>query len=108
MTSQPKRKSKHAERRVAHRGVIRKEERIDLRLSRGAKTLLQRAAAERHKTVTEFVIDSGLTAAAETLADRRHFVLSEKQWKAFQAALDAPTRPKPRLKMLLQTPSILE
>ena len=86
----------------------RKNERIDLRVTRCAKTLLQRADAERHKTVTEFVIDSGLTAAAETLADRQHFSLNEKQWKAFQAALDAPVKQKPRLKKLLKTPSLLE
>ena len=86
----------------------RKDERIDLRVTRRAKTLLQRAAAARHKSVTEFVIDSGLTAAAEALADRQVFALPEKQWKAFLAALDAPARPQPRLKKLLQTPSVLE
>jgi uncharacterized protein (DUF1778 family) len=85
-----------------------KEERIDLRLSRRAKDLLQRAAEVRHKTVTEFVLESGLAAAEETLADRRQFLLDEKQWAAFVAALDAPPKAKPRLKKLLETPSVLE
>jgi uncharacterized protein (DUF1778 family) len=88
--------------------VKRKEERIDLRLSRRAKALLQHAAAVRHKTVTEFVLDSGLTAATETLADRREFLLNEKQWQAFMAALDAPVKAKPRLRKLLKTRSVLE
>jgi uncharacterized protein (DUF1778 family) len=39
---------------------------------------------------------------AEAL-DRRYFVLDPERWAAFQAALDAPTRPNPRLKKLLQT-----
>lgn len=88
--------------------VTRKDERIDLRLSASAKALLQRAAAVRHKTVTEFVLDSGLAAAAETLADRREFLLDEAQWRAFTAALDAPAKPKPQLERLLRTQSLFE
>jgi len=71
-------------------------------LTRTAKSLLQRAAAVRHKSVTEFVLDSGLSAAAETLADRRQFELTDRQWRAFQAALDAPTKSKKRLEKLLR------
>lgn len=86
----------------------RKDERIDLRLSGPAKAMLQRAAAVRHKTVTEFVLDSGLTAAAEALADRREFLLDEAQWQAFVAALDGPAKPKPGLENLLGTKSVFE
>ena len=39
---------------------------------------------------------------------RRNFVLDPERWAAFQAALDAPVRPNPRLKKLLQTPSVFE
>jgi uncharacterized protein (DUF1778 family) len=87
---------------------VAKEERIEVRLTRTAKALLQRAAAVRQKTVTEFMLDSGLSAAAETLADRREFLLDEKQWRAFLAALDAPPKPRPRLEQLLKTPSVFE
>ena len=45
---------------------------------------------------------------AEALRDRRHFVLDPKRWAAFQAALNALARPHPRLKKLLQTPSVFE
>lgn len=45
---------------------------------------------------------------AEALLDRRHFVLNPERWAAFQAALDAPDRPNPGLKRLLQTPSVFE
>ena len=44
---------------------------------------------------------------AEAL-DRRYFVVDPERWAAFQAALDAPARPNPRLKKLLQTPSVFE
>ena len=45
-----------------------------------AKRTLQRAAAVNAKTLTEFVLDSSLTAAFETLADRRVFKMDEVQW----------------------------
>ena len=67
-----------------------KAERIDLRVSITAKALLQRAAAARQQSVSEFVLDSAQTAAFEALADRREFILDKKQWAAFLAALDAP------------------
>lgn len=85
-----------------------KAERIDLRVSAAAKTLLQRAAAARQKSVSEFVLDSAQTAAVETLADRREFLLDKKRWAAFLEALDTPPKKKPRLEKLLKTRSVFE
>jgi len=68
-----------------------------------AKRTLQRAAAVSNKTVSEFLLDSSLTAAFDTLADRRVFQLDEVQWSAFMAALDMPPRDNPRLRKLLKT-----
>ena len=85
-----------------------KEQRIDLRMSTTTKTLLQRAAAARQKSVSEFVLDRAQTAAAEALADRHEFLLDKKQWAAFLAALDAPPKKKSRLEKLLKTPSAFE
>ncbi len=45
---------------------------------------------------------------AEALLDRRYFSLDPERWAAFQAALDAPARPNPRLKKLFQTLSVFE
>ena len=45
---------------------------------------------------------------AEALLDGRYFVIDPERWAAFQAALDAPPRPNPRLRRLLQTPSGFE
>ena len=85
-----------------------KSERIHIRTTPNVKRLLQEAAAVPNKTVTEFLLDSALTKAAEVLANRRLFLLDDKQWQEFMAALDAPPRPLPRLKRLLREPSILE
>ena len=58
-------------------------------------------AAVTNKTLTEFLLDTGLNAALDTLADRRVFQLDDKRWKAFMAALAAPPRNNPRLRKLL-------
>lgn len=80
-----------------------KTQRVDLRISPAAKQLIQAAAQAQDKTVSEFLIDSGLASAAETLADRRLFLLDDARWAEFQAALDAPPRARPRLAKLMQT-----
>jgi len=85
-----------------------KNERIEIRTTAKAKRVLQEAAAARNKTMTEFVLDVAMTEAAEVLADRRLFLLDDEQWEAFLAALDAPTKPRPRLESLLREPSVLE
>ena len=86
----------------------RREDRLEVRLTPQAKLMLKKAASIERKTVSAFILDKGLAAAAETLADRREFRLSAKQYDAFVAALDAKGMPRPRLEALLKKPSILE
>jgi uncharacterized protein (DUF1778 family) len=80
-----------------------KSERVDLRMTASAKRTLQQAAAASNKTMTEFMLDSSLSAAFDTLADRRVFQLDERQWAAFMEALDTPPEDNPRLRKLLAT-----
>jgi len=84
-----------------------RSEKLDLRLTPGAKQTLQRAAAAQ-RSVTDFVLESALASAAETLADRQSFQLDPERWEAFVAALDAPPQMHPRLARLLQEPSAVE
>ena len=51
--------------------------------------------------MSDFVMESALARAEETLADRRVFALDAEKWAAFQAALDAPVAPMPRMRKLL-------
>jgi uncharacterized protein (DUF1778 family) len=88
--------------------VKRREDRLEVRLTPKAKSMLKRAASVERKTVSAFILDKGLEAAAETLADRLEFRLNAKQYDAFVAALDSPAKPHPRLETLLTTPSVLE
>jgi uncharacterized protein (DUF1778 family) len=86
----------------------KRTEKLDLRLSLSAKRALQSAAQAARRPVSDFVLESALARAEETLPDRRIFRLNAKQWEAFQAALDAPPIPAPRLARLLNEPSVIE
>ncbi len=85
-----------------------RSEKLDLRLTPDAKRTLNAAAAVVKRSVSEFVLESALSRAAETLPDRQRFNLNAKEWQTFQKALDAPTRSLPRLQRLLTTPSAIE
>ena len=85
-----------------------KDRRINLRATSVQESLIRAAADRRGVSMTDFVLESACTRAEETLADQVHFVLSDKQWKAFNAALERPARVRPRLRKLLREPSILE
>ena len=61
-----------------------------------------------NRSVADFVLESALTRADETLAGRQYFALSAECWDAFQAALAAPPRELPRIRTLFETPSIFE
>ncbi len=85
-----------------------KSERIEVRTTPSLKALLQRAAASAHKNVTEFLLEAGIKAAEDALADRRMFQLDDRRWKEFQNILDRPVVNKPRLARLFSEKSVLE
>ena len=78
-----------------------RSERVDLRMTPAAKRTLQQAARVKNKTLTEFLLDTGINAAFDTLADRRVFQLDAKRWDAFMAALAKPPKDNARLRKLL-------
>jgi uncharacterized protein (DUF1778 family) len=85
-----------------------RSEKLDLRLTPEAKRTLNIAASAAGRSVSEFVLESALSRAEETLADRRHFGLNAEQWEAFMAALEAPSRELPELERLMRERSVFE
>jgi uncharacterized protein (DUF1778 family) len=47
------------------------------------------------------MLDTGLNAAFDTLADRRVFQLDARRWNAFMTALAKPPKNNPRLRKLI-------
>jgi uncharacterized protein (DUF1778 family) len=85
-----------------------RNEKLDLRLSSSDKEKIFSAAAIARRSVSDFVLESALMRADETLADRAKFGLNAEQWEAFLTALDREPRYHPRLERLLNEPSIFE
>lgn len=85
-----------------------KSERFAVRMTEFQRHLLAEASRARQTTVSQFVLEAATDAAEQVLADRTEFRLSADQWSRFVEALDAPVRPLPRLRHLLESPTVLD
>ena len=74
---------------------------VNFRMTDERLALIDRAAATRGVTRTEFVLRSSEAAAIEALSERPVIALDDEVYDAFVAALDAPARPNADLKDLL-------
>jgi uncharacterized protein (DUF1778 family) len=79
-----------------------RDRRFQLRATASEEELIKVAADRQGVNVTEFIMRSARERAQEALAEQTRFVLDEKQWKAFLAALDRPANNKPRLRRLFR------
>ena len=87
-------------------GSSLRSERLAIRISPQLKEKLLLAAETRHKSLSEFILDTAITEAENVLAEKRQFELSPEAWDKFQKALDATTRKHPRMERLLNEPSV--
>jgi uncharacterized protein (DUF1778 family) len=78
----------------------RRDRRFQLRATASEETLIKVAAERNGLNVTDFIMRSACEKAEQALSDQTRFVLNDKQWKAFMAALDRPPKNKPRLRRL--------
>jgi uncharacterized protein (DUF1778 family) len=78
--------------------TARRPDRINLRLSRGAKRTLERAAAYSDKTLTDFVIDVALQTAETIVRKKEVITLTADEWERFQTLLLNPPPPNKRLR----------
>jgi uncharacterized protein (DUF1778 family) len=71
----------------------RKDDVIQIRASAEAKALLNRAAALRGQSLSEFMLESARRQVEETILDQRAFFLDDDTHARFLAMLDAPPKP---------------
>ena len=71
---------------------------VNFRLSEERLALIDRAAAIRGVTRTEFVLGSSEAAAIEALSERPVITLDDEAYDAFIAMLDAPVEIDPAVK----------
>jgi len=84
---------------------ISRDQRLNFRASAQQQQLIRQAAEATDSTVTDFILGSVLESAERVLADRKWFVATDEQWAEFQALLDAPLEPLPKLRRLLRRDS---
>lgn len=74
---------------------------INLRAKRRQRALIDRAAETLGKNRSDFMLEAACRAADTVLLDRRFFLLDERAYKRFAAALDKPPADNPKLRRLL-------
>lgn len=82
----------------ASRGIT-----INLRADTATRTLIDRAAEQVGKNRSEFMLEAARREATGVLLDQRLFLLDDKAYAQFLAALDQPPAENRRLRRLLRT-----
>lgn len=70
-----------------------KDDRLQVRLDAESKSVLQRAASYRHKTVSQFVLATAMEEAEKVIRENEVVTLSGPDWKIFYDALTNPPAP---------------
>ncbi len=78
-------------------------ENINLRVSRGQKALIDRAAHALGRNRSDFMLEIACREAESVLLDRRYFALPDEEFRRFTAMLDKPPASNPRLARLLKS-----
>ncbi len=73
--------------------MLRKQQRLEARITRAQKRLIERAARLRGTSVTDFVVASAQEAAAAEIKDSESLTLRDKARDVFIAALLNPPGP---------------
>jgi uncharacterized protein (DUF1778 family) len=76
---------------------------INLRVTRGQKALIDRAATALRRNRSDFMLETACREAEAILLDRRYFSLPPEDFKRFLSTLDRPPAANLRLRRLLRT-----
>src|SRR5207247_9548059 len=74
---------------------------INLRANQRQRALIDRAAEALGKNRSDFMLEAACRQADAVLLDRRFFLLDDKTYRRFMAALDKPMADTPRRRRLL-------
>ena len=73
-----------------------KTERIEIRITKDTKRLLQRAAMICGRRAGEFLLETGIMAAREVMANRRHIAPGSTTGPTFKVTVKRAARKKPQ------------
>jgi len=75
-----------------------KDDRLQVRLDAASKSVLQRAASYRRKTISQFVLATAMEEAGKVIRENEVVTLSGPDWKVFYDALTNPPTPNAALR----------
>jgi len=75
-----------------------KDDRLQVRLDANSKSVLQRAARYRHKTISQFVLATAMEEAEKVIRENENVTLSGPDWTIFFDALTNPPEPNAALR----------
>ena len=75
-----------------------KESRLNIRCDNRTRQLLDKAAGYAHVSISEFVLKHALASAERVVQEHESITLKPKDFEAFLAALDAPSKPNAALR----------
>ena len=78
---------------------------INIRALDAQRNLIDKAAAIQNKSRSEFMLEASCREAENTLLDQRLFFLTQKEFKAFEAALTNPVTKNKGIIDLLESTS---
>lgn len=79
-----------------------RSERIELRARPEVKSIIERAAQLRHKTISAYLLESALQRAQSDLRETETLILNEEDRNRFFSLLSSPPEPNAALCSLLQ------
>lgn len=82
-----------------------RDERIEFRTTPETRRLVERAVEASGSNLTDFAESSLVLAAQRVMADREHFVLSERAVAEWETINSQPARELPGLRELMARPS---
>jgi uncharacterized protein (DUF1778 family) len=74
---------------------------LNIRIKATQRALIERAARQANKSISDFVRDAAIQEAESTLLDTTRIELDPAAWEEFTTALDAPPADNPRLRDLM-------
>jgi uncharacterized protein (DUF1778 family) len=79
-----------------------KNERINLRIDRHTKDLIEQAAAIDHRSLTSFIIACAKEQAEQLIERETTIRLKKRDWDRLMDILDHPPKPNAALKKLMR------
>lgn len=82
---------------------VRQDDRIDIRISREDKDLIEAAAALKGQKMSAFVIENMRSASKQLIETSKTVSLSDQAWDAFVAMLENPPEPTESLRRAVKS-----